>query len=157
MTSFCTSSSTFSQIARFMRPKSGSSGADRTQVGPMLATRTLLSWLACGIYSVQAHFYMFNLSCTNSLILEMCKLSYSSSLTFGYVQSILYKLVDFLGCSINHIEAHWLVCLIYLYKFIQKLSVYPAQPHCHLGNIQCILYKLIVFWWCSTYPVKVIH
>ena len=34
-----------SPIARFMRPTWGSSGADRTQVGPMLAPWTLLSGL----------------------------------------------------------------------------------------------------------------
>ena len=35
-----------SLIARFMGPTLGPSGADRTQVGPMLAPRTLLSGLA---------------------------------------------------------------------------------------------------------------
>ena len=36
-----------SLIARFMGPTWGPSGADRTQVGPMLAPWTLLSGLAC--------------------------------------------------------------------------------------------------------------
>ena len=34
-------------IARFMEPTWGSSGADRTQVGPMLAPWTLLSGFSC--------------------------------------------------------------------------------------------------------------
>ena len=40
---------TESQIAMFMRSTWGPSGADRTQVGPILATWTLLSEIACKI------------------------------------------------------------------------------------------------------------
>ena len=39
-----------SQIARFMRPTWGPSGADRTQVGPMLAPWTLLSRILMKIH-----------------------------------------------------------------------------------------------------------
>ena len=44
----CTSLITL--IARFMGPSWGPSGADRTQVGPMLAPRTLLYGYSCRLY-----------------------------------------------------------------------------------------------------------
>ena len=45
----------YSLIARFIGPTWGSSGADRTQVGPMLAPWTLLSGLLCGVEQISDH------------------------------------------------------------------------------------------------------
>ena len=42
----------YSLIARFIGPTWGPSGADRTQVGPMLAPWTLLSGLLCGVEQI---------------------------------------------------------------------------------------------------------
>ena len=54
---FAGSNDNASQTARFMGPTWGASGADRTQVGPMLAPWTLLSGVFFGIVSTSwAHF-----------------------------------------------------------------------------------------------------
>ena len=57
-----------SLIARFMGPTWGPSGADRTQVGPMLAPWTLLSgmvYLLCPLYSTYSSWWIHSIYGTN--------------------------------------------------------------------------------------------
>ena len=59
-----------SQIAKFMGPTQGPSGADRTQVGPMMAPWTLLSGICCRQNVCTAYSNQFN-ECPMELIPEI--------------------------------------------------------------------------------------
>ena len=60
-----------SLIARFMRPTWGPPGADRTQVGPMLAPWTLLSGMAYIVQGIGDIHFTKSLWAQNSNLLEM--------------------------------------------------------------------------------------
>ena len=72
-----------SLIARFMGPTWGPSGADRTQVGPMLAPWNLLSGVLCGIIL---------LVCVDAFVGVDVK-HYIPAYTFTFSQFLYYQLL----------------------------------------------------------------
>ena len=107
-------------IARFMGPPWGTSGADRTQVGPMLAPWTLLSGCASE-------------SCPSLIQIIICCL-------FVWHQVIVWANADVLlfgplGTNFNEISMKNTCSLQenFFYNIVRKITAYLSQPYCVNG------------------------
>ena len=101
---------------------------------------------------------MFNLSYTYSFLYFQFILHQFDK--FDYVQLILYKLTDFLGCSISHIQAQLILYKLAAFWHVQfmdrtsSLTLDIFKSSCIrsliLWDIQLILYKHIGFEYSET-------
>ena len=105
VTSFASYLETSTLIARFMGPTWGPSGADRTQVGPMLAPWTLLSGQSCNYVESDCRKCMLGCCLFQTSISWMLLISPSTSAVHKHE---LFAVTEWLAQSWFHLLPHHL-------------------------------------------------
>ena len=123
-----------SLIARFMGPTWGPSGADRTQVGPMLASLILLSgWYGNGVCHLAA-------IDSSALAMEL-RLSSTNPSIWSYVTS---SALPYLGIP-WWLSFHWMTGNRYIFSAV-VFSVFTLKllNGLHLNHITCQSFQISI-------------